>query len=99
MEDVLKKIEELEKKFNAQIKKVEETEVVVKKLTDKFDALNTYLTQNGEIVIDLVMRIAALERTLIAKEIITDELFRDEVSKTYAELVKKATESGALNAS
>ena len=45
---------------------------------------------NGEIVIDLVMRAAALEKILIKNNLFSEEEIQEEVKKTYGDLADKA---------
>lgn len=70
-------------------RRVEELE---KKLSG---GLSDYLSQNGQIVIDLVMRVAALERILVEKGIFKEEEIQKQVGDTYAELAAKAAKAEA----
>lgn len=65
----------------------------VKDLEQRFEKLNEYLSKNGEIVIDLVMRAAALEKILISKNIFSEEEIQAEVKKTYEALADKAKQN------
>ena len=71
----------------------ENTEKRLKDLEKRFENLNDYLSKNGEIVIDLVMRAAALEKILIKNNLFSEEEIQEEVKKTYANLADKAREA------
>lgn len=62
----------------------------VQELEKKMSGLSDYLGQNGQIVVDLVMRVAALEKMLVEKGLLTDEEIQQKVGDTYSELVIKA---------
>ena len=68
----------------------ENTEKRVQDLERRFENLNDYLSKNGEIVIDLVMRTAALEKILIRNNLFSEEEIQEEVKKTYGNLADKA---------
>ena len=72
---------------------IKSLEVSVKNLDKRFDNLSKYLSQNGEIVIDLVMRTAALERLLIDKGLFSEQEIQEEVQKTYSKLADKARDN------
>jgi hypothetical protein len=61
-------------------------------IENKLSVLNEYLSQNGEIVIDLVMRIASLEKVLVAKGVLTEQEVQDTVNLSYKELISKTAD-------
>jgi len=52
----------------------------------RLENLNIYLEQNGGIVIDLMMRIAALESIIVEKGMCSDEELRKAIDESYGKL-------------
>ena len=65
----------------------------IEKLESRFEDLNQYLSKNGEIVIDLVMRVAALENLLKSKNLFDEKEISNEVQATYSILAQRAKEN------
>ncbi len=82
-----------------QVKRLEEGLSKLDKIDFKrLENLNIYLEQNGGIVIDLMMRVSALESIMVEKGICSEEELRAVIDSSYAKLMalSEATKSAAV---